>query len=147
GFGLLAGALPSIWSMASHRYRVSHPVRTHMRRKRRSNCGFGGSGSGSGCCGREGCAARRRSIRQGTQPELDFLLRIALEIAALPLIVVHQAMPHLGITLVMADIAVPAVGLEDGNDVDGIRSRQRSIAFDDQQVVVVLARCLEAQVV
>ena len=63
------------------------------------------------------------------------------------MVVVHQAMPHLGVFAVGFDVAVPAIGLVDGDDVDGVGGGEGSVAFDDDQVVVICVGRLEAEVV
>ena len=56
-------------------------------------------------------------------------------------------MPHFWLLPVRLHVTVPAIGLIDGNDIDCICRRQRAVAFNDDQVVVILGRCLVAEVV
>jgi hypothetical protein len=49
--------------------------------------------------------------------------------------------PGVGVLLMLRDVAVPAIGLENGDDVHGIRRRDRGRrrTLEDDKVVVVLA--------
>src|SRR5262249_49616685 len=51
-----------------------------------------------------------------------------------------------GIIPVRFDVAVPAIGLENRDDIDGVCSRKRSVALDNNQVVIVFARGLKSEV-
>jgi hypothetical protein len=56
-------------------------------------------------------------------------------------------MPHLRILAVRLNVGVPAVTLIDRDDVGGEGCGERCVAFDDHQVVVILAGSLVAQIV
>src|SRR5437588_11616048 len=99
------------------------------------------------------------SLVRGREPEIELaLLGTRSEVGALPAVVLDQAgpggsgvgfrvrgglFPLLGLMLVVA----PAVLVVHAHDVDGICLGELSLVVDDQQVVVVLSRCLRSAVV
>jgi hypothetical protein len=82
---------------------------------------FRGSRSGAGRrCDRNG-------IRQYPEPEFDFFQLVTGQVAILPLVVVDQTVPYAWISTMSFNVTVPAIGLENGDNVDGVRNCQGSI--------------------
>lgn len=65
----------------------------------------------------------------------------------MPRILFDKAVPDFRILPMRLDISVPSIRLVDCDDIGRIGRGQRSIAFDDHQIVVVRAGSLETEVV
>jgi len=65
------------------------------------------------------------------------------QVVGLPFVVVHEAMPDLRIGAMSFHVTVPAIGLEDGDDVDGVSGGEWSVSLDDDEVVVICIGRLE----
>ena len=81
-------------------------------------------------------------IRFFAEPEFDFLELVAGEVAILPLVIVHRTVPDVCICTMGFNITVPPIGLENGDNVDRVRGGQGSVAFDDDEIIVIFAGTL-----
>lgn len=83
----------------------------------------------------------RRYRRCDLSPEPELCEGLACQVPVLPGGGVLQPVPGVGVLLMLRDVAVPAIGLENGDDVHGIRRRDRGRrrTLEDDKVVVVLA--------
>src|ERR1700741_5685823 len=67
--------------------------------------------------------------------------------AALPLVAVDQTVPDIRICTVRFNVTVPAIGLENGHNVDGVCGSQRSVSLDNNEVIVIFAGSFKPKVV
>jgi len=65
----------------------------------------------------------------------------------LPLIVIDETVPHVGICPMSFHVAVPTIGLEYRKDVDGVGRGKRPVAFDNDQIIVIRVGGFETEVV
>src|ERR1700746_1050973 len=67
--------------------------------------------------------------------------------AALPLVAIDQTVPGIRICTVRFNVTVPAIGLENGHNVEGVCGSQRRVSLDNNEVIVIFAGSFKPEVV